>query len=430
MDWLDRLTLLDCQKVMDADQSNQRSELDSCGALLAPYFPASYELKNSPFLFVELPLFPFPVVFEEQTYSYSSHGASGPINPCEVAEFRQHNSTIQNNNSRANNHVALLEVLDWECEQDNPVEDKYRTLAHEMLRGIVDPDLKPNKAQKRQIDRILISPGYHLRRDEKDLLWRFRFSLVDDRKALTKFLLCVDWNVESEVIQTTELLEQWRKRSAIDTTDALKLLGKHVAFQTKLVRSYAVDTLASAPDEELVLYLLQLVQALKYEGLGETDEADDEVTTSTNVGVGVLGKFLVQRACKNMQLANFLYWYVKVEIEDVLYGKKYLAVFKALEEGLRQTPLVSKTSHIHKAKAKKIDKDKEKNSEIAATLADNNAPSLDDAKKNSNKNVFSGIIKNMKDALGENLGASGEKKSLGEPAPRVESGSESAQSNR
>lgn len=71
---------------------------------------------------------------------------------------------------------------------------------------------------------------------DKDLLWRFRFSLVDNRRALTKFLVAVDWTVESEVVQAVELLDQWRKRSPIEVTDALKLLGKHVAFQTSLVR--------------------------------------------------------------------------------------------------------------------------------------------------------------------------------------------------
>jgi len=63
---------------------------------------------------------------------------------------------------------------------------------------------------------------------------------VDNRRALTKFLVAVDWTVESEVVQAAELLEQWRKRSPIEVTDALKLLGKHVAFQTSLVGIEAV----------------------------------------------------------------------------------------------------------------------------------------------------------------------------------------------
>jgi hypothetical protein len=40
------------------------------------------------------------------------------------------------------------------------------------------------------------SPSDHLRVEDKDLLWTFQFSLTDNKKALTKFLLSVDWSVE------------------------------------------------------------------------------------------------------------------------------------------------------------------------------------------------------------------------------------------
>lgn len=138
---------------------------------------------------------------------------------------------------------------------------------------------------------------------QSDLLWRFRFSLVDNRRALAKFLLAVDWTVESEVVQAAELLEQWRKRSPIMVTDALKLLGKQVAYQTNLVRAYAIDTLAAAPDEELSLYLLQLVQALKFENIQETGS-----NTVTSESEASLANFLISRAAKNIQLATYLYW--------------------------------------------------------------------------------------------------------------------------
>ena len=154
-------------------------------------------------LWIELPSFPLPILHEETLY-YTSPSHS----------------------------------LFWddEKEHDNPVEDKYRTLAHDLLRGLVDPALKPDREQRDRLASIIASPSHHPSREEKDLLWRFRFSLVDNRKALTKFLLAVDWTVESEVVQAAELLEQWKERSPIEVTDALKLLGKHVAFQTGLVR--------------------------------------------------------------------------------------------------------------------------------------------------------------------------------------------------
>jgi phosphatidylinositol 3-kinase len=128
---------------------------------------------------------------------------------------------------------------------------------------------------------------------------------VDNRRALTKFLLAVDWTVESEVVQAAELLEQWRKRSPIEVTDALKLLGRQVNYQTNLVRAYAIDTLASSPDEELSLYLLQLVQALKFENIQETGVNQ---AGSAAAPVSSLGSFLIGRATKNIQLANYLYW--------------------------------------------------------------------------------------------------------------------------
>lgn len=64
--------------------------------------------------------------------------------------------------------------------------------------------------------------------EEKDLLWAFRHSLTDNRKALTKFLLSVDWSVEQEAQQVPPLLEQWRSKAGVDISDALKLLGRCV----------------------------------------------------------------------------------------------------------------------------------------------------------------------------------------------------------
>ena len=169
----------------------------------------------------------------------------------------------------------------------------------------------------------------------KDLLWRFRFSLVDNRKALTKFLLAVEWGVESEVIQAAELLSQWRMRSPIEVTDALRLLGKNVAFRTSLVRTYAIETLAASPDDELVLYLLQLVQALKYE---HVDINSSQLSTDMGLPKSSLDSFLIERAAKNIQLANFLYWYLRVEMEDPSHGSRYRNIFNAFQERLSSIP--------------------------------------------------------------------------------------------
>jgi phosphatidylinositol 3-kinase len=269
-------------------------------------------------LIVELPTFDIPILHEETFYPIPQHGACGAVAPVELAAYRK--KAAQTNlpdDTVFFTPLQLVPFLDYENESDNPVEDKYRTLAHDLLRGLVDPALKPDREQRNRLANIINSPSHHPTREEKDLLWRFRFSLVDNRRALTKFLLAVDWTMESEVVQAAELLEQWRRRSPIEVTDALKLLGKNVAFQTNLVRDYAIDTLATAPDSELRLYFLQLVQALKYENLQRTEGSGTQVTIDRMGGsstvqsfepVSSLATFLINRAAGNIELANYLYW--------------------------------------------------------------------------------------------------------------------------
>jgi hypothetical protein len=47
----------------------------------------------------------------------------------------------------------------------------------------------------RSIQRILKYPPTRiLNGDERQLLWKFRFSLMSEKRALTKFLRCVEWS--------------------------------------------------------------------------------------------------------------------------------------------------------------------------------------------------------------------------------------------
>jgi phosphatidylinositol 3-kinase len=349
-------------------------------------------------LVVEFPDCKVPIVHQEVLYAGGMHGASGSVTALDLALFHHEQQVfkharkvqgkqicedgsgvvvvdvdeggdgigrqvqglvlmpepmhvnLREDSSHAMNY-RMVQFLDMECADDNPVEDKYRTLQHELIRGLVDPALKPDASERSRLNAIISSTSQHLTREEKDLLWKFRFSLVDNKRALTKFLLAVEWTVESEVVQAAELLEQWRKRSPIEVSDALKLLGKNVAFQTGLVRSYAIDTLASAPDAELELYLLQLVQALKYEQpvMSEGDSRTlGTVSTQRDTKVrdgssSSLGLFLIERASKNIELANYLYWYLRVEQEDATFGERYREVFNAMKDKLSKIHYDSKS---------------------------------------------------------------------------------------
>lgn len=239
-----------------------------------------------------------------------------------------------------------------------------------------------------------------LNSEEQDLLWKFRFYLCSHKKALIKFLKCINWGTPDEVQQALSLLNKW---AAMDVEDALELLGP--TFRQREVRRYAIGRLMQASDEDLLLYLLQLVQALKYENfddingsynlmfptLSTTTHSPQDVgnvidqTTTTNVtdvnreqrqfglhtsnlfsstvsvaknmshvsslhgdgqsfgtsialnvsnnaninmpdyvnedmpGIGNysnLSVFLIQRACRNATLANYLFWYLSIEVEE------------------------------------------------------------------------------------------------------------------
>ena len=78
-------------------------------------------------------------------------------------------------NSSQEMGLKLVQVLDFELPNDNPVEEKYRTLQHELLRGLVDPALKPDAYERSQLNAIIGGTGQHLTREEKGKFQQYFF---------------------------------------------------------------------------------------------------------------------------------------------------------------------------------------------------------------------------------------------------------------
>ncbi|KAK9119728.1 hypothetical protein Scep_017821 [Stephania cephalantha] len=208
----------------------------------------------------------------------------------------------------------IVTVWDPEVGRTNPSEHKQLKLARSLNRGIIDKDLKPSSNERKAIQRILkYPPTRTLSGDERQLLWKFRFSLMSEKKALTKFLRCVEWSDVQEAKQALELMGKWE---SIDVCDALELLSP--VFESEEVRAYAVSVLERAEDEELQCYLLQLVQALRFE---RSDKSR-------------LSHFLVQRSLHNIELASFLRWYVAVELHDPAYARRFYCTYEILEDNM------------------------------------------------------------------------------------------------
>ena len=147
---------------------------------------------------------------------------------------------------------------------ENLVESKHHKLSHSVRIGASALELKPNPGTKARLQAIIrYPPTQALNSDDKSLIWQFRYYLSLDKEALTKFLQCVDWSSSQEREEALDLLVKWQP---IDPAEALELLTPK--FQSPVdprVRKYAIGRLQCADNEELLLYLLQLVQALRYE---------------------------------------------------------------------------------------------------------------------------------------------------------------------
>ncbi|KAK3121381.1 hypothetical protein QOZ80_8BG0651910 [Eleusine coracana subsp. coracana] len=209
----------------------------------------------------------------------------------------------------------LVTVWDPELGRTNPSEHKQLKLARSLTRGIVDRDLKPSSNERKLLQTIIkFPPTRALEVDEKQLVWKFRFSLMSEKKALTKFVRSVDWSDNQEAKQAIELIGKWE---TIDVADALELLSPD--FESDEVRGYAVSILERADDEELQCYLLQLVQALRFE-------------RSDNSRLAV---FLVNRALSNIEIASFLRW--PGLLHGPAYARRYLCTYDMLENSMMKS---------------------------------------------------------------------------------------------
>lgn len=272
-------------------------------------------------LFVELPLWDHDVVWVDKRYLNTR--------PSVFSATQQLPSTIsllKQTNDDEGDH--LMAVYDPDFARETPIEAKYRRLVRLSTN---DREMRPNAKVRDELERIVSkSPAQELTSDDKILLWRYRYYLTKRKQALTKFVKSVSWDDEAESGQAVEVLHLWVD---IDVADALELLGPEV--RNAQVRAYAVDRLRTATDHDLELFLLQLVEALKFEPW---------VGSSTK---SYLARFLENRAVLNPNLGNFFYWYVSVQATDPTYGANtYQPVLRHYLAALpRKNPHVSHNSN-------------------------------------------------------------------------------------
>ncbi|KAG9332477.1 hypothetical protein JZ751_014575 [Albula glossodonta] len=124
---------------------------------------------------------------------------------------------------------------------------------------------------------------------------------------LPQFLRKVNWLKPSAVQDVHWLLRNWDPRD-LDVPTALELLS--VDFADEQVRKLAVQKLEYLSNDEVLRYLLQLVQTLKVEAYHDS----------------FLARFLIQRALRSKRIGHFFFWYLRSEVTGCPYFRQRLAV--------------------------------------------------------------------------------------------------------
>ncbi|XP_029681180.1 phosphatidylinositol 4,5-bisphosphate 3-kinase catalytic subunit gamma isoform isoform X1 [Takifugu rubripes] len=176
----------------------------------------------------------------------------------------------------------------------------------------------PNHLRKQFAVIVRTDPLHPLSPEDKELLWHFRHECTRDPRAYPKLLSSVSWGKQEDVLETHRLLERssaWDS-SGLDVGLAMQLLDCH--FSDAQVRSLAVRKLETLEDDDVLRYLLQLVQAVKFEPYHDSS----------------LVRFLLKRALRSKRIGHFLFWFLRSEIaQSMHYQQRYAVLLEAYLRG-------------------------------------------------------------------------------------------------
>ncbi|XP_032948836.1 phosphatidylinositol 4-phosphate 3-kinase C2 domain-containing subunit beta isoform X1 [Rhinolophus ferrumequinum] len=160
---------------------------------------------------------------------------------------------------------------------------------------------------------------YWLTDADKKRLWEKRYYCHSEVSSLPLVLASApswEWACLPDIYA---LLKQW---THMNHQDALGLL--HATFPDQEVRHMAVQWIGSLSDAELLDYLPQLVQALKYECYLDSP----------------LVRFLLKRAVSDLRVTHYFFWLLKDGLKDSQFSIRYQYLLAALlcccGKGLRE----------------------------------------------------------------------------------------------
>ncbi|KAG7697980.1 hypothetical protein KL929_001157 [Ogataea haglerorum] len=271
---------------------------------------------------------------------------------------------------------------------EDPIESKFRRLERTHQSSSLDKDIKPTLKLRAELTKILHKQFFEkLSQKEKNMIWKYRFFLLNNlilnknntefNNFVINFIKCIDWEDDFEVNEFLVIINNLNTDPysnvfirKMEIVDCLELLSAN--YKNYIVRNMALERLRLASDDDLEMYMVQLVQCIKNEANylsprtdidddGEEDNNSEEnsefldfedstyTTNSSEFQVintededpvvkllnnpnitnpekkiieklprlqSPLANFLIERSANSERLSNFFYWNLKVEVDD------------------------------------------------------------------------------------------------------------------
>lgn len=267
---------------------------------------------------------------------------------------------------QSENHLIVYPHLDTILSMESnsiPVESSrngYRSRAGS-INSTMSTSSNDHRLSSRNLDMIreicCRDPLTPMASKDREFLWYFRDDCCQYfPSSLPHLIACVKWNDRREVIEMTKMLDQW---PVIEPRKALELLD--YAYADCHVRTYAIKCLKSLSDDDLSLYLLQLVQALKNESYIYCD----------------LALFLLERALKNRNIGHHLFWLLRSEMSEPSISTYFGLILEAYCRGaiehmkdlVKQVDAVNYLKHMNEiVKREFINKTRDSKDRLAITM--------------------------------------------------------------
>ncbi|KAH3668057.1 hypothetical protein OGAPHI_001811 [Ogataea philodendri] len=383
--WLDQLTFRKIEQINVKETFKHKQQL-----LIA-------KKTGEVYLNLELAQFEIPIVYSDVKYATLSITTSESHAMNAVAA-----NNVKNGDQLMFNDVRSSNLNQLEAKQrppifdpdqyrseiiEDPIESKFRRLERTHQSSSLDKDMKPALKLRMELSKILHKQFFEkLSQKEKNMIWKYRFFLLNNlilnknntqfNNFIINFIKCINWDDDFEVNEFLVIIEELNSPpysnvfiQKMEIVDCLELLSAN--YKNQIVRNMALERLRLASDDDLEMYMVQLVQCIKNETNSSSTSADDDDVTAnesreddsefldfedstyttnsseyqmidteeedpvlkllnnanlsnpqSKIGDKLpklnspLAEFLIERASNNLTLTNYFYWHLKVEVDD------------------------------------------------------------------------------------------------------------------